>query len=102
MFILDKDKEFLYNQLIRLGEMMGDGLHHEPDGKWIEKEYKKILKQLGLLKPKSTGDIDSFMLKRCNEEKCKCGGELKQVRKGSFVAKCSICGLKYRLGKRKK
>lgn len=100
--MLDNDKQFLYNQLVKLGDMMGDGLHHEPDGKWIEKEYKKILKQLGLLKPQSTENIDKFMIERCNKEKCKCGGVLKQVRKGSFIAKCIICGDKYRLGQRKK
>ena len=37
---------YLYRQLVKLGDMMGDGLHHEPDGKWIEKEYNKICKVL--------------------------------------------------------
>ncbi len=27
------DKADLHRQLVRLGDMMGDGLHHEPDGK---------------------------------------------------------------------
>lgn len=35
-----KDKDFLYRQLINLGDMMGDGLHHEPGGK---KEPSKTL-----------------------------------------------------------
>ena len=34
--------------LIQLGDMMGDGLHHEPDGYWIPKEYKRILRALGI------------------------------------------------------
>ncbi len=84
---------------------MGDGLHHEPNGKWIEREYKKTLKLLGIKSTnntRNTENIDSFMVERCNKEKCKCGGALKQVRRGSFIAKCSICGEKYRLGQRKK
>ena len=32
-----KDNEHLWRQFCRLGEMMGDGLHYEPDGKWIER-----------------------------------------------------------------
>jgi hypothetical protein len=30
-----KDNEHLWRQFCKLGEMMGDGLHYEPDGKWI-------------------------------------------------------------------
>lgn len=95
--------EFLLNQLVKLGDMMGDGLHHEPNGKWIEKEYKKVAEQLGIIKqtPKSNDAIDTYMSERCNVVKCECGGMLKQSRKGSFIAKCVSCGLKYRLGKRK-
>ena len=98
----DKSEDFLYNQLIKLGDMMGDGLHLEPDGKWIEKEYRRIAKVLGLLPKRDTSSIDEFMNKRIKEVKCNCGGDLKQVRKGSFVAKCISCGNKYRLGSKKK
>lgn len=101
-----KDNEFLWNQLIKLGDMMGDGLHLEPDGKWIEKEYKNICKLLGLV-PKSTRtthskQINEFMTERLKVVKCDCGNELKQTRKGSFIAKCIICKKKYRLGKAKR
>lgn len=96
--------EFLLNQLVKLGDMMGDGLHNEPDGKWIEREYRKVCEQLGIIKqtPKSNDNIDKYMAERCNIEKCECGGALKQSRKGSLVAKCVSCQSKYRLGKRKK
>lgn len=99
---MSNDNDFLLNQLVKLGDMMGDGLHHEPDGKWIEKEYRKVAEQLGIIKqrPKSNDEIDRYMAERCNVEKCECGGVLKQSRKGAFVAKCVRCGLKYRLGKR--
>lgn len=35
-----EDNKKLHEQLIKLGDMMGDGLHHEDGGKWIEREYK--------------------------------------------------------------
>ena len=38
--------EHLWRQFEKLGEMMGDGLHHEADGKWISVEYKKLAKIL--------------------------------------------------------
>ena len=41
-----KDNEHLWRQFCRLGEMMGDGLHYEPDGKWIAKEYRQLAKIL--------------------------------------------------------
>jgi len=34
--------DFHWRQFCKLGEMMGDGLHHEADGKWIAIEYKKL------------------------------------------------------------
>ena len=41
------DEEMLEDRLVRLGDMMSDGLHLEPNGKWIEREYKKTLKACG-------------------------------------------------------
>lgn len=38
-------KAHLHRQLVKLGDMMGDGLHLEPDGKWISKEYKQGAKR---------------------------------------------------------
>ena len=38
----ERENQDLWNRFIRLGDMMGDGLHHEPDGKWIERDYKPI------------------------------------------------------------
>lgn len=100
------DEEMLEDRLVRLGDMIGDGLHLEPGGKWIEREYKKTLKALGLLEPtkrKSNSDkIDKFMIKRLKEVKCTCGSELIQSRSGSFIGKCSKCDKKFVLGSRRK
>ena len=100
------DDSILEDRLVRLGDMMGDGLHLEPDGKWIEQEYRKTLIALGILEPvkrKSNSDeINKFMINRLKEVKCTCGSELKQVRSGSFVGKCMKCGKKFVLGSRRK
>lgn len=100
------DGELLEDRLVRLGDMMGDGLHLEHDGKWIEREYKKTLKALGILEPvkrkKNSGKINEFMAKRLKEVKCTCGSELVQSRSGSFIGKCSKCGKKFVLGSRRK
>ncbi|MEL4360909.1 hypothetical protein [Shewanella algae] len=86
------NNDFLHRQLIKLGDMMGDGLHHEPDGKWISKEYTRILKELGMLpkrKPVNSEKINQAMLRRVSEVTCgKCGGELTQTRSGSKRAIC--------------
>lgn len=98
------DKDHLYQQLVRLGDMMGDGLHLEPDGKWIEKDYTNICIMLGLIKEAKKRDsksIDEFMKDRVTEVKCSCGGDLKQSRKGSFIGVCIDCGKKYKLGVKK-
>ena len=99
----------LHRQLVKLGDMMGDGLHHEPGGKWISRDYKRICKALGLIpqKPRrkqSTEmitEINSRMAERCEEERCPhCKlnrPTLKQTRKGSMSAKCTICGRSFKL-----
>lgn len=100
------DKDLLEDRLVRLGDMMGDGLHLEPGGKWIEWEYKETLKALGLLesvKRKNNSDkINEFMANRLREVKCTCGSELAQSRSGSFIGKCNKCGKKFILGSRRK
>lgn len=103
----DINREFLSNQLIKLGDMMGDGLHHEADGKWISAEYRRISK---LLYPEEFKRKREQKTKRINERiaellenrKCdKCGGELKQSRSGSKVINCTSCPARYKLSKAK-
>lgn len=100
------DEEMLEDRLVRLGDMMGDGLHLEPGGKWVEKEYKKTLKAIGLLEPVKRNSnpekINKFMAKRLKEVKCTCGSELVQSSSGSFIGKYSKCGKKFILGSRRK
>ena len=96
----DNNKDFLYHQLIKLGDMMGDGLHHEPDGKWIPIEYRRTLKALGLA-PKRKPNvslINKSMAKALLTTKCKgveCNGKLKQTRSGAMRAMCVECGQTY-------
>lgn len=97
------DDDFLWSQFIKLGEMLGDG---DCDA-WVGKEYKRVAKALGLVKSKprknNSKQINEFMEKRITQINCsKCGGELKQSRKGSFVGICTNCGAKFILGKRRK
>lgn len=101
---MTEDKEFLHRQLIRLGDMMGDGQHLEPGGKWIEREYAKVMRALGMLpkKPRNTAAINDAMTRRVAEVPCACGAALRQVRKGSLVGVCSRCGKKYRLLEQKR
>lgn len=90
----------LQNQLIKLGDMMGDGLHHEPGGKWIEREYRKVCKALGIIKnrPPRTDEINERMVQRVADFSCgNCGGVLKQTRSGSKRAVCQSCGAKWQL-----
>ncbi|EKO3439426.1 hypothetical protein NTE19_003318 [Vibrio fluvialis] len=91
----------LYRNLIKLGDMMGDGLHLEPDGKWISREYSKTLKALGIKAPSkprrnNSARINERMAERVKEVKCgKCNGELKQTRSGAKRAICLGCGTKW-------
>lgn len=72
----------LYGQLIKLGDMMGDGLHNEPGGEWISKEYRQIVHVLfpeirrDIAKKKREA-IDKKITTLTLNAKCPCGGELK-------------------------
>ena len=95
------EKDNLHRQLVRLGDMMGDGEHHEPGGKWISKEYRKICRALGIIpkKPRRSPEmVNEEMRKRVEKVACqRCGRKLKQVRSGSLRASCQNCGAKFQL-----
>lgn len=98
-----KDNELLRRQFCRLGEMMGDGLHYEPDGKWIAKEYRQLAKILipemkeenSIRRKLKVANIDAQMAKLLEGKKCSCGGEIKQGRSGTRVAYCQNCKQRY-------
>lgn len=93
-----------WSRFCRLGEMMGDGEHNEPGGKWISQEYKKLSKILiPELKEESTErrkrkaiHINGQMDKLLQTKKCSCGGQLKQGRSGTKIAYCTVCNLRYK------
>lgn len=100
------DKQYLYGQLVKLGDMIGDGLHYESDGKWITKEYNQVARALGLIpkkkraskSPEMVEKVNSMMTKRTGEVQCtKCAGQLKQSRSGSMRARCQSCGASFQL-----
>ena len=103
---MDDNKADLHRQLTHLGDMIGDGLHHEPGGKWISQEYVQVARALGIAMPSTrkprleseTQAINTLMTERVRQVRCtKCGGELKQTRSGSTRAICGECGLKFSL-----
>lgn len=93
----------LCSQLVKLGDMMGDGLHFEPDGKWIPAEYRRVAKALGIKMPSkpranNSAAINEHMAQRVLDVSCReCGGKLKQTRSGSTRAACTQCGNRYGL-----
>lgn len=99
----EDDRSYLFRQLVRLGDMMGDGMHLESDGKWISKEYRRVAKALGYTMPSkkradNSGAINQRMDERVKQVPCgKCGGTLKQSRSGSMQAKCTSCEAKFQL-----
>lgn len=94
-------KASLHRDLVRLGDMMGDGLHLEPDGKWIAVAYRKTMRALGHSLPRRNNreSIDKRMAEALGKSPCPaCGGALKQVRAGSLRAMCDACQGKYQFG----
>lgn len=94
----------LHDQLVKLGDMIGDGLHLEPDGKWIAKEYRKVARALGYGAPRASNAeaINKAMAEAVERCRCrKCGGQLQQTKSGSLRAACASCGTKYQFKRSK-
>lgn len=102
-----RENEFEWRQFCRLGEMIGDGLHHEEP--WILKEYKQLQR---ILLPEATAKeneykkkirkqknekINEMISKKLEKDFCSCGAKLKQTRSGSKTVKCTkeSCGLRW-------
>lgn len=100
----------LWDQFIKLGEMIGDGLHNEPGGRWISRDYKRLSKilvpedkEMAAARRKIKSDfIDAQMKKLLDGRKCECGGEIKQKKSGVKVAYCTSCNTRYVARKPKK
>lgn len=93
-----------WHRFCRLGEMIGDGLHHEPDGKWITRDYNRLAK---ILVPEiKEAKKEQRRLKAINvnkqidtllqTKKCSCGGDLIQKRSGTKIVYCKICNSRYK------
>lgn len=47
----DDEKAELHRQLVKLGDMLGDGMGDERGGAWIKKDYRRVMKALGYDQP---------------------------------------------------
>ncbi len=99
------DRSFEWQQFARLGDMIGDGLHHED--KWILKEYKRLQKiligdcpEVKKFKKSRAQEknqtINLLVKKRLEQDKCPCGSHMQQSRSGSLVVKCTSCPKKFK------
>jgi hypothetical protein len=104
---MERDNEFEWRQFCKLGEMIGDGLHHEDP--WISKEYKRLQKILlpetkeekeykNKVRKLKNENIDNQISERLKTDRCQCGSELKQIRSGSKKVKCVKCENRYKYG----
>lgn len=98
----DDTRKNLESQLVKLGDMMGDGLHYEPDGKWIEREYQKVLYALypdiKKRKHQAQTNRNNFRAKKViMENLCTCGAILKQTRQGSLTLECMACDNRFKI-----
>jgi hypothetical protein len=98
-----------WERFCRLGEMIGDGLHHEEP--WISKEYKRLMlklnpdikKVLQEQRKVKANRIQEQMEKLMKEIPCKeCGGELYQKRKGTKICYCRNCNGRFKATSKKK
>lgn len=95
----------LQHQLVRLGDMLGDGLGDEPDGAWIGREYRATCKALGILpkRRRNVAGTNARVAEALQRMPCPgCGGMLQQTRSGALRAKCPTCAKTYQLSAQRK
>jgi hypothetical protein len=87
------EKERLHKDLIKLGDMMADGLHYEDPS--IAREYRKIAKQLypEMYPTKKRKPSKSIIM---TLKKCNCGAEgwrFVRFGNGNVGFKCTFCDM---------
>jgi hypothetical protein len=105
---MQENNKHLWDQFCRLGEMMGDGLHHESDGKWISREYKRLsiilipeIREVENERKVAKNKVQDRRIGELLEKfSCSCGGKCKQLRSGSLTVQCQ-CGKRYKAQKAK-
>lgn len=103
---LTPEMERLSREFIKLGDMMANGLHHEPDGRWIAREYNKLYKALHPEEAKEASKLRNMetqlrVTRVIETQKCKCGGTFMQPKKHVLRVKCTECGTLYKLSRKK-
>lgn len=96
--------EHLHEQLVKLGDMMGDGLHHEEP--WIAREYGKIMRRLypdefKEQRQRKNQATNKRMADLLLNKTCLCGATLKQTRSGSTKCICISCGKMFKARRKK-
>lgn len=102
MTMSEETSRRLHAELVKLGDMIGDGLHLQPGGRWIARDYAKVAKELGYTMPRSSrvADIDKAMASLLQTTSCPdCMGTLKQTRSGSRRVECTDCQRRYQFRK---
>lgn len=74
--------------MIKLDDMLGDGMGDEPDGARIKPEYRAVCKALGYVTPtkprrNNAAVTNASVAKYVETARCECGGTLIQTRSGS-------------------
>ncbi len=92
----------LHRDLVRLGDMMGDGMHLEPGGSWIAADYRRVMRALGHLPPRrnTVEAINKAVSEQLKVTVCPgCLGALKQTRSGAKRVVCTCCGERFQFKK---
>ena len=98
-----EDNQLFWSQFIKLGDMMGDGLHYEEGGGWIKRDYARLAKilipeikdQYKKERQDKNKRIDEAIARFLPNKTCECGAQLKQKRSGSMELLCTACPLTY-------
>ncbi|UOX38453.1 hypothetical protein VpasPP24_113 [Vibrio phage Vpas_PP24] len=92
MPLTDQERARLSSRLVKLGDMIGDGI----DTPEVRREYRVICKQLGYIEDKpranNSDKINKAVEEALKNQVCpKCHGDLRQKRKGSYKVICIEC-----------